>query len=373
MNAKLAGVSHMLNSVTGNYTFPLEARFADPRFAAEVWHSMVPALLAGGTTTAVYYGSIHEAATVALAEACVAHGQRAFVGRTAMDNPDMTPTWYRDPDAATAVEASHRSIEAIRALPGAAGLVQPIVTPRFIPACTDATLGGLGELAHATGALIQTHCSESDWEHEHVLERHGLTDARSLDSFGLVGDHSVMAHATHLTDDDRDLLIERGAGVAHCPLSNAYFSEAVFPARRQLEAGLRIGLGTDVAGGPESSMLAQCGHAVSASRHLENGVDVARPVDRGVPGSRIDFLTAFWLATVGGAELLGIPAGLLAPGRRFDAFAVNMGSTGDTRLWHDLDDWPRTVEKIVRRPGRSHITSVWVDGRDVTPTPDTGT
>jgi guanine deaminase len=77
-------------------TFPLEARFADLAFAREVWNDMVPTLLAHGTTTAVYYATIDEVATAALAEACVTFGQRAFVGRVAMDRPTGTPEWYRD-------------------------------------------------------------------------------------------------------------------------------------------------------------------------------------------------------------------------------------------------------------------------------------
>ncbi|MFM2078081.1 MAG: guanine deaminase, partial [Actinomycetota bacterium] len=88
------------------YTFPLEARFADEGFAREVWAHMVPTLLAHGTTTAVYFSSIHEAATLALAEQCATSGQRAFVGRVAMDHPEGTPDWYRDASADDGVAAS---------------------------------------------------------------------------------------------------------------------------------------------------------------------------------------------------------------------------------------------------------------------------
>ncbi len=347
------------------HTFPLEARYVDVAFAERVWESMVPSLLAAGTTTAVYHASIHEPATTALAAACHRHGQRAFVGRVAMDHPEGTPEWYRDADAATAVERSARSVDAITALTGRAGLVRPIITPRFIPACTDAALAGLGELSAATGTLVQTHCSESDWEHGHVLERHEMTDAASLDRFGLVGDHTVLAHATHLTDADRTRLVERGAGVAHCPLSNAYFANAVFPARASIDAGLRVGLGTDIAGGADGAVLAQCGHAVTSSRLLDSGVDVSRdPVGRGVPGSRIDIVTAFWMATAGGADLLGLPVGLLAPGRRFDAIAVDLDGLG---IWDEVDDAALVFEKIVRQADHSSIRRVWVDGVDVTP------
>ncbi len=364
------------------YTFPLEARYVDEEFAARVWDTMVPALLSQGTTTAVYYGSIHEPATESLAQACLNHGQRAFVGRVAMDHPEGTPDWYRDSSAAEAVAASARSVEAVRRLDPTGALVRPIITPRFIPACTDAALEGLGELAETTGALVQTHCSENDWEHGYVIDRHGRTDAHSLHRFGLIRDHTVLAHATHLTDDDRSLLAATGAGVAHCPLSNSYFANAVFPAQRALAAGVRVGLGTDVAGGPEPSLLNQCGHAVTASRMLEDGVDVNLQ-DRRRPGSRIDTTTAFWMATAGGADLLGLNAGLLEPGRVFDAFVVDTTAIDtmaidttviDTAVTDvatkpgnlpDGDDeagWARLLERIVRSGQSSIIDQVWVGG-----------
>lgn len=350
-----SGLDLPLEAWLFEHTFPLEARCHDLAYARTIWDDLVPSLLAHGTTTAVYYGSIHEPATLALAEACIRHGQRAFVGRVAMDHPDGTPEYYRDDTASEAVAASHRSIEAINALGDA--LVSPIITPRFIPACTDALLEGLGELAAATGALVQTHCSESDWEHAHVLDRHGMTDAASLDRFGLLQDRSVLAHAGHLTNDDCALVAQRGAGVAHCPMSNAYFGNAVFGVRRGLDSGMRMGLGTDIAGGPEPSMLRQCGHAVTSSRMLADGVDATlAPSERGRSGSAIDLTTAFWLATAGGADLLGIPAGLLEPGRVFDAVAVTDpgGAAGDPA---------RRFDRVVRGGWSSAIDAVWVDGQ----------
>lgn len=349
------------------YTFPLEARYADRRFAESVWSRMVPTLLRHGTTTAVYYSTIHEPATLALAEACIAHGQRAFIGRVGMDHPDGTPDWYRDPSAAAAVDASARSVEAIRAFRST--LVEPIITPRFAPACTDDALRGLGELAASTGTRVQTHCSESDWEHGHAIERFGLTDTAALHSFGLVREHSVLAHGDHVSDADMDLIASAGAGVAHCPLSNAYFANAVFPVRRALSKGMHVGLGSDVSGGAAPGLLAQCAHAVTASRYLEDGVDPSRPAtERGVPGSRIDAVTAFHVATKGGADLLGIPVGLIETGRRFDAFVVECSARGSgLDFWEGIDDDARLFEKIVRLAGQDDISTVWVDGRQVHP------
>lgn len=354
------GLDLPLDQWLNDYTFPLESSFSDTAMATSVWQSMVPALLAEGTTTAVYYSSVHEGATQALAEACVRHGQRAFVGRVAMDHPENTPMNYRDASAADGIAASQRSIDAIDALEG--DLVQPIITPRFIPSCTDDLLAGLGRLAAETGVRIQTHCSESIWEHGYVLDRFGASDTEALASLGLLTDHTVLAHSVHISEGDRATMMLHGAGVAHCPLSNSYFGDAVFPARRHLDAGLRIGLGTDVAGGPEHSMRATCGHAVTSSRMLEAGVEPERSSWHR-PGDRIDLTTAFWMATLGGADLLGIDAGILRPGRMFDAVAID--PTTDASVLADLpaETDARRFERMAR--GGGDITHVWVDGRQV--------
>jgi guanine deaminase len=349
------------------HTFPLEARYADPSFARPVWTDMVATLLRHGTTTATYFATIDGAATSALARATADAGQRAFVGRVAMDHPDGTPEWYRDHSAVAGVAASARSIDEITAIDAGRGLVRPIITPRFTPACTDELLLGLGELAESTGVPVQTHCSESDWAHWYALERFGRTDSSALDAFGLLRPGTVLAHSNHVTDDDAAVIRGRGAGIAHCPLSNAYFANAVLPVRRLVTAGVRMGLGTDVAGGASPSLLHQAHDAVTVSRLLNDGVDRATSRgDRGVPGSTIDTTLAFWLATLGGASVLGIPVGLLEPGRRFDAVLVDTTSRrGSLRVWPEVDTPERTFEKIVRLAGPADIVGVWVDGRRV--------
>jgi guanine deaminase len=350
------------------HTFPLEARYADAAFAASVWPDLVRTLLRHGTTTAAYFGANDEASTVALAAECLGQGQRALVGRVAMDHPTGTPPWYRDASAAAGVDASARSIEAIRALDAGRGLVRPVVTPRFAPACTDALLAGLGELAAATGAIVQTHCSESDWAHAYSLERFGVTDTVALERFGLLAPGTILAHANHVTDDDAAVVARARALIAHCPLSNAYFADAVLPTSRLLDAGVPMGLGTDVAGGASPGLLAQCQHAVTMSRVRRDGVDGRLAAGgRGTGERALDVVSAFWLATAGGAAAVDLPVGLLAPGRRFDAIVVDTARPdGGVRRWPGLDDEPALVfEKIVRLAGPADIASVWVDGHRV--------
>ena len=348
-----------------DYTFPLEARYADAEFAATVWDDLVPSLLAMGTTTAVYFSSNHLQATTALARACARHGQRALVGRVAMDHPAGTPEWYRDATASAGVEASAASIGAVTAV--GSPLVEPIITPRFTPACTDALLEGLGELAAATGVRVQTHCAESDWHCEYALDRFGVSDSTALNRFGLVRPRTVLAHSDHLTADEMVLVAGRGAGVAHCPLSNAYFANAVFSVRQALAAGVGVGLGSDIAGGARPGLLGVCQDAVTVSRMLEDGVDPALgATDRGVPESRIDTVTAFWLATAGGAAVIDLPVGLIEPGRRFDAIAVRTDRPGGAiRLWDGIDDDARAFEKVIRLATADDISHVWVEGKSV--------
>jgi len=260
---------------------------------------------------------------------------------------------------------AERSLLAIQALNDS--LVHPIITPRFVPACSEDLLRGLGDLAEKYGVRVQTHCSESDWEHEHVLERFGVSDTQMLHQCGLLRPHSVLAHATHLTPTDVELIRQTGAGLAHCPLSNAYFAGAVLPVTRLLECGVHIGLGSDVAGGCHPGMLAQCAAAVTSSRMLASGVDPTRPAtERGVPGSSLSLLAAFHMVTVGAAEVLGLPVGLLAPGRQFDAIAVDLRAPRSLLVVWDPSNGPhRTLERIVRLAGPTDITHVWVAGRRV--------
>ena len=235
------------------YTFPLEARYADPDFARGVYAGLIDDLLAAGTTSAVYFASIHDAATCLLADLCIEKGQRALVGRVAMDHPD-NPPFCRDADAAAAVAGTRAVIAHVRAHPGNGdGRVRPIITPRFIPGCTDACLAALGALAAETGGAVQTHVLESDWEHGAVLARHGMSDTESLDRFGLVTPHGVLARGVFPSPGDLALIRARGAGVAHCPVSNACFAGAVLPLRRVLAAGVRVDLGADIPGAPQGT------------------------------------------------------------------------------------------------------------------------
>ena len=346
------------------YTFPLEAAYADLDFARPRYEALVADLLAGGTTTALYFATQHRQATQLLADICIEKGQRALVGKVVMDDPAACPDFYRDASPEAAITDTRAVIDHIRNHPdNADARVLPVVTPRFIPSCTDAALAGLGQLAAECNCHVQTHCSESDWAHGHVLARYGHTDAEALDSFGLLTRKSVLAHSNFLTDADMDRLVARGTAVAHCALSNVYFANAVFPLRRALERHLHVGLGTDISGGPSASMFEACRTTVQSSRLLEDGVDPKLPAgQRGTPNSRVDLVTAFHLATAGGGIALDLPIGIIAPGYRLDLIAVDTtAQDGSIRLFGETR--PEAIfEKIIYGASRANVAAVWVDG-----------
>ena len=348
-------------------TFPLEARYGDTDYARQAYESLVDTLLANGTTTAVYFGTIHLAATQALADICLRRSQRALIGRVAMDDPGQCPAYYRDLDAGTAAAETKSFIGHVRSMPGnESGLVLPVITPRFIPSCTDELLRRLGQLAQETGCHVQTHCSESDWAHAFVLARCGVTDTTALDRFGLLSRRTILAHGNFIDGPDVATILQAGAGIAHCPLSNVYFSDAVFPVRRMLERGVHVGLGTDISGGASPSILENARHAVIASRTLESGVDpkLSRGQRRS-PDSRIDAATAFWLATAGGGIALDLRIGLFREGYQFDAIVLD-GHTPASNLRVAQNAAPEEIlQKIVYHATRADIKEVWVANRRV--------
>ncbi len=346
-------------------TFPLESKYQDNAFATAMYTSLVETLLANGTTSAVYFATAHTRATEILAELCVEKGQRAWVGRVAMDDQQQCPDYYRDSSTDQGLRDSDDSIRTIRQLVGnESQRVKPILTPRFIPSCTDEMLAGLGELAKQHHCSVQTHCSESDWEHQYVIDRTGLRDTEALDKFGLLTRTTVLAHANFINHSDMSIIKNRGAGVAHCPLSNQYFAGSVFPLREALNLGVHVGLGTDISGGPSASQFDSCRHAISASRMLESGVDANLKADtRGIKNARIDYIEAFYLATTGGGVMLDEPIGMFRKGYAFDALHIDTSAINSNLLFFpEIDSQADLFQKTLYAATRTDIATVWVNG-----------
>lgn len=350
------------------YTFPLESKFSDLEFAKKVYEDVVSTLLANGTTTALYFATVHKEASILLAEICASKGQRGLVGKVVMDDPAQNPEYYRDADTSSALADTEEFILAVQALAKSAKQgVYPVVTPRFIPSCTDEGLRGLGELAAKYDTYVQSHCSESDWAHGYVQERFQKNDAFALHDFGLLRDKSVMAHCNFLDDEDVQLFAETGTAIAHCPVSNAYFANSVIPVAHFHAKGVEIGLGSDISGGFSPSLFDNIRQAVISSRMLEDGVNPSLPAkERGVPGSRITIHEAFYLATAGGGESLSLPIGRFEENYAWDVQIIDTKiPTAKLPIFDENEDLHDVFQKMMYLVRPENILEVWVQGERV--------
>lgn len=192
-------------------------------------------------------------------------------------------------------------------------LVQPIVTPRFAITCDDGLLRELAGLARTYNLHIQTHVSENLGEIATVKEQFPRAPHYTgvYDEVGLLTNRTVLAHGVHLEQDELLVLAERGTSIAHCPSSNTNLGSGFCDVRRLLNANVKVGLGTDVSGGSEASILAAMRSALAVSQHLnfmktQNVLGTGRvePSDEGKKQNYIPltYKQALFLATLGGAQ-----------------------------------------------------------------------
>eukprot|EP00048_Salpingoeca_helianthica_P004423 m.76739 g.76739 ORF g.76739 m.76739 type:complete len:438 (+) comp13190_c0_seq2:76-1389(+) len=334
------------------YTFPTEARFADLSFAREAYKKNVGRLVRHGTTTACYFGSIHEDGTAVLVETVAAAGQRALVGKVCMDR--HAPPYYIE-TTADSLQSTRSFIEHVRGLKNP--LIQPIITPRFVPTCTSALMAGLGQMAAELDVHIQSHLSENKAEIEWVRELHPEAGSYSdvYDAHGLLTPKTIMAHCIHLSESEAALLRTRGTAVIHCPNSNFSICSGVMDIRRAQEQGLTVGLGTDVSGGCSPSMLDAIRQAITASKVIA--------IQRG--SAPLTLGEALTLATLGGAKALGMhdQLGNFEPGKQFDALIVD-GTRADSPFsLFPSDSLEDIVSKFIFLGDDRNVVSVFVANR----------
>lgn len=343
----------------------MESSFSNLETAAKIYNRVVARTLSHGTTTACYYATVHVPATNLLADICQSRGQRAFVGRVCMDR--MSPEYYRDESVDSAIRDSRACIEHVKNIDPTYDLVAPIITPRFAPSCTDEVLKALGDLHRETGVHCQTHIAENMKEIDLVAELFPGSKSYThvYDTAGLLTPKTILAHAVHLSAEERALIKERDAKLSHCPASNTAITSGTAKVRVLLNAGITIGLGTDVSGGYTSSMLAETREAILVSRHvaMTDGDDAKLSVEE-----------ALYLATRGGARVVGLEdrIGGFEVGKDWDAQLVTLGNANDgSGIDQDAglveifgpETWDDRVAKWVYTGDDRNTAAVWVKGR----------
>lgn len=366
-NAGVFGKSTLLDWLN-TYTFPLESSFTDLKIASKIYNRVVARTLSHGTTTACYYATIHVPATNLLSDICNSRGQRAFVGRVCMDS-DLSPDFYRDESAAVSLQRTKDCIAHIQSFDPKYSLITPIITPRFAPSCSVESMMNLGKLHAETGVPVQTHISENHAECELVKEM--FPDYKSYadvyHSTGLLTNKTILAHAIHLTPEERVLIKETDAKISHCPGSNTALTSGTAKIRDLLNDGLSIGLGTDVSGGCTPSILNQAREAVYVSRHVA--------MAPGQVEAKLSVAEALYLATRGGAKVVGLEKSIggFEVGMDWDAQLVRFGQVGDTEgLGSETDglveifgneSWEDKVAKWLYTGDDRNTHAVWVKGR----------
>ncbi|MCJ1348801.1 hypothetical protein MMC31_007034 [Peltigera leucophlebia] len=330
-NAGIFGETTLLDWLE-KYTYPIEASLADVTKASLVYSHCVAATLRHGTTTAAYFATIAVPSTNRLADVCMRAGQRAFIGRCNMDRPKLNPDYYRDESSASAIEDTRATIAHIAQIDPKHDLVTPIITPRFAPSCTPILLSELGKLSHETLLPIQTHISENPDEVALVasLFQDQGSYAEVYDVHGLLTSRTILAHAVHLTAEERSLISKRGSKVSHCPVSNSCLSSGLCPVKELLNSGIDVGLGTDVSGGWSPSILVAAREAATVSRILasvERDHPLSGSKSSAASTAKLTVEECLYLATVGGASCLGLShkIGRFEIGMEWDAQLVSLG------------------------------------------------
>ncbi len=246
------------------------------------------------------------------------------------------------------LERNRRSNEELLASRGGgSGRIQITYAPHAIYTVSEPVLRRIAEEARADGLVVHIHASETAREVEECRAAHdGLTPIEYLDRLGILGRRTVLAHCTHLTDHDIELIRERRAVIAHMPCSNMKLCSGAFRFHDAFDlAGCRVTIGTDGASSNNSlSMLGEMKFAALLAKHESGMPAAARDAD------------VFNLATRCGAEAYGIDAGVIAAGKLADAVLVNLDHpqmVGDYNL----------VANLVYSADSSVIDTVVCDGR----------
>ena len=298
------------------HTFPEEAKYRDLDYARRAYGQFTAHLRRSETTRACIFATVHVPATELLMEQLEASGLVTYVGKVNMNRNG--PLYLIEPSTVHAVRETRQWLEETAAR---FTRTKPILTPRFIPSCTDDLLYRLADLRAEFGVPVQSHLSENlgeiAWVRELVPTAKHYGDAYR--KFGLLGGDypCIMAHCVHCDEAELELLRENGVFIAHSPESNMNIASGVAPVNRFLDLEIPTGLATDVAGGSHESMFRAMTHAIQASKLRW------RLLDQSV--APLTFDTAFYLATRGGGAFFG-QVGAFDPGYELDALVLDDGN-----------------------------------------------
>lgn len=341
-----------------SYTFPEEEKYTNLEYAKKAYSLFVEALKKGTTTRACIFATRHRLATELLMDMMEESGLISYVGKVNMDR-EATAGLIEE----SAEESARETLGWLSNVKGKYVYTKPILTPRFIPCCTDKLMEKLREIQMTFGIPVQSHLSESKGEIEFVksLRPNNAFYGDVYNEYDLFGKNddinkdvkTIMAHCVWSNEEEVELMRKNGVYVAHCPASNMNLTSGIAPIRKYLDLGLNIGLGTDIAGG----------HSDSIFRAITDAIQVSKMYFRMISEKYkpLVFQEAFYLATKGGGSFFG-KVGSFEEGYEFDAVIMD-----DSVLVHPQ---PLTLAERVERAvylglDEKNIIAKFVAGRKI--------
>lgn len=317
------------------YTYPEEKKFEDLSYARAVFEDFITKLWEVGSLRSCIYSSLHEEATLLLFQMMDQAGLSAYIGKVCMDRNGFSGLEETSEDS---LAATRRIAERVQ---GFSDRLQLIITPRFIPSCTNELLEGLGEIARESDLAVQSHLNENlreiEWVQELVPEAKSYLDAYRIR--GLIQpNRTIMAHAIYNTQEEIEEIIAEEIFLAHCPSSNLNLSSGIMQAKKLQSAGARIGLGSDIAAGNSMNLADVMVNAIQCSKLLSRQFGEE---------NLLSIADAFYMATRGSGSFFG-DSGSFEPGYSMDALIVDGGSgTPEEKLQRFI--YSGDTKRIIRR------------------------
>ncbi len=332
------------------YTFPEEAKFDDIGYAEKAYGMFAEELRKSATTRACVFGTVHVQATLLLMDKLEKSGLVTYVGKVNMDR--NSPEYIKE----NTEDSLKNTVEWLAQASDTFERTKPILTPRFVPACSDALLDAIGRLAAEYGLPVQSHLSENPDEVEWVKQlcpwasSYGEAYAR----WGLFGNgvKTIMAHCVWSGDDETALMKQNGVTIAHCPASNCNLASGIAPVRRYLDEDIKTGLATDVSAGESTSILKAMASAIAMSKIRRRYVDSN--------ASPVSMEEAFFMGTAGGGAFFG-NTGSFEKGYELDAVVID-----DSPLTHPQElRLKQRLERIICLSDNCNIVAKFVRGTRV--------
>jgi 5-methylthioadenosine/S-adenosylhomocysteine deaminase len=301
-------------------------------------------MLLHGATTCVDFFYLQDGGNEnaeAVIEAARRVGIRLVLAR-AMYDWEGAPARYRE-SVADAARRTRELVAAHRNDPTVG--VQP--APHSPHGASPGMIRAGWEVAEAENTRFHIHVAEGRYEGERTLREHGATPIRYLDRLGVLGPRMIGVHGVWLDDEEIRLMGARGAALAYCPSSNMFLGDGITRLPELLSAGVRVGLGTD--GGCTNNRL-----SVFEEMRMASLLQRVRLLD----GTALPAERAFALGTASAAEMLGLEAGTIAPGRLADLVALDLEHPS-------LHPRSNLTKSVVYALSPQAVTDVWVHGKRV--------